>query len=632
MTLVIGLAVITSIGTLVTPDSQRVMAWHAEQAANAITGEDGSPLRYRALRFEGPANCQAAVERKWLLDPSAPERHVQCHKNESTLQLIVDNGTPIVRELPNGWSLAPPLLAIILAFAFRAVIFALLSAVLLAACMATPDIAALPQTTWSILEPSVTSPFNLSIYAFTALLLGMVGIQLRSGGLHAVVERLAKRAKTRESAQVATATMGVAVFFDDYANSVVVGASARPLADRFRISREKLAYIVDSTAAPISGIAVISTWVGYEVSQFNAQLSALEPVASSGYEVFFAILPFRFYCIVSVMMVFVIAATGRDFGPMLRAERRAQTTTPGEQTDGPVSSLLTLSPAKGTPRRWQTGVIPVLTVLASTLIAYGWFSHDQITVIAPWTLTYWQDAFRIVGDMMDGNLGMYILVGAAATGALVATILSRAYGQLSLPEATRSFSHAVWTIGPTLLVLVLAISIRSAVGIVHADWFLVTLVAPMDPSILPLAVFFLAAATAFCTGTSWGTMGILMPVAIPLVADQVSGLPEASIILALSTAAVLDGAIFGDHCSPISDTTVMSSMATGCDHIEHVRTQLPYATVAMFAAALFGYALVASQHTSAVWSWLLAGAFVVIITKALGWRATVPVVPVNPDA
>ena len=135
MTLVIGLAIIIGIGTLVTPNSQRVVAWHAEQAAMDITGDAGSPLRYRALRFDGPANCRAAVERKWLLDPSAPERHVLCRRNETTLQLTVDDGTPKVRELPSGWSLAPPLLAIILAFAFRAVIFALLAAVLLAACM-----------------------------------------------------------------------------------------------------------------------------------------------------------------------------------------------------------------------------------------------------------------------------------------------------------------------------------------------------------------------------------------------------------------------------------------------------------------------------------------------------------------
>jgi Na+/H+ antiporter NhaC len=493
--------------------------------------------------------------------------------------------------------------------------------------MATPDMASLPAITWTILEPALTSPFNLSIYLFTALLLGMVGIQLKAGGLHAVVDKLARRAKTRESAQVATASMGVAVFFDDYANSVVVGASARPLADRFKISREKLAYIVDSTAAPISGIAVISTWVGYEVSQFNAQLSALEPVASSGYEVFFAILPYRFYCIVSVLMVFVVAYTGRDFGPMLKAERRTQTRPQTATQDTNDEALLSLSPDPATPRRWQTGVFPVLTVLMATLGAYAWFARDGIEHIAPWTLTYWQDAFRIVGDMMDGNLGMYILVGAAAAGAVVATCLALAYRQLSLAMSARSFGRAVWTIGPTLVVLALAISIRSAVGLVHADWFLVTLVGPLDPIILPVTVFFLAAVTAFCTGTSWGTMGILMPVVIPLVADQVLGSPEAGIILALSTAAVLDGAIFGDHCSPISDTTVMSSMATGCDHIEHVRTQFPYAMVAMFAAALFGYVLIASQHTPAILSWILGAVFVLVITRVLGRRSASSVVP-----
>jgi Na+/H+ antiporter NhaC len=241
--------------------------------------------------------------------------------------------------------------------------------------------------------------------------------------------------------------------------------------------------------------------------------------------------------------------------------------------------------------------------------------------MALFSLPWWQEAFRLVGDAADGNLGVYLLLGTAVAGSLSAAALTLSQRILSAKATTLAWWSGVKAVLPTLIILGLAISIRSAVEAVHADWFLASLLGPTDPLILPIAVFLLAAVTAFSTGTSWGTMSILMSVVIPLVAEQIIGLSpsEGALIMALCLSAVLDGAIFGDHCSPISDTTVMSSMASACDHIDHVRTQLPYALVVMVTAGLAGYILVGATAVSAWVAYgvgaLLLAAWLLVVGK-----------------
>ena len=614
----VGLLGIALIGIMLRPDPARELAYHGPQVTTQAVMLAGGVLP-EAGAF-GDAPCAAVAEaqirqlKRWFA--TARTADASCEFVAGQHVAVTVHGKTASRSLPNGWSLLPPLLAILLAFVFRRVVLALGIAVLCAGLMAAdfaPVGSALQVA--EIMTPALTSPFNISIYAFTVFLIGMVGVQLRSAGLDGLIDIVARRANTRRSAQAATALMGTAVFFDDYANSVVVGASARPLTDRFGISREKLAYIVDSTAAPVAGIALISTWVGFEISLFNEQSDLLSSIGNGGYHVFLEILPLRFYCILSLIMVALVALTGRDFGPMFAAEQRAASGR-GLMSPNAVAasadSLVALAPDPDTPRRAVNGLLPILVVLFGVVGGYAAAGAHITGTLELGSFDWWQLAFRVAGDALDGNLGVLILLLAAIGGTVTAVALTLSQRLLSPRGTAEAWWTAVKAVAPTLVVLALAIAIRGATGAVHADWFLVTLIGDVDPVALPISIFLLAALTAFCTGTSWGTMGILMPVVVPLVYAHVLAEPTGVLILALSCSAVLDGAIFGDHCSPISDTTVMSSMATACDHIDHVKTQIPYAVLVMGVAGLLGYTLVAWAAVSPVTSYV-GGGFVLAI-------------------
>jgi len=618
----VGLVAIAAIGLFLKPAADRETTYHARAIADQIVGPDG--LAYSTVTTTGPAQCTGAAVGALTHKKDAPPIAVSCEVVAGDhITVSVGAAPAVTRDLPNGWALLPPLLAILLAFVFRKVIGALAIAVVAAALLAA-DFApgASISNVWTIMAPALTSPFNLSIYAFTIFLIGMIGIQLRNGGLDGFIDLLARRATGRRSAQAVTAAMGGAVFFDDYANSIVVGASARPLTDRFKISREKLAYLVDSMAAPVAGIAIVSTWIGFEVGLFNDQADLLQEVGTGGYGIFFAVLPYRFYCILSIVMVALIAVTGRDFGPMRKAEQRAARgdglIAPGA-TPMASDALTSLGPAEGVQRRWINGVLPVVLVLTGVVVGYAVAGARLTTVeVSLTSLDWWQVAFSAAGDSMGGNLGAYILLLASIAGSLTAATMTVSQKLLSPRETFGAWWQAVSAVAPTLVILALAIAIRKATEIVHADWFLVTLLGDINLIALPMAIFLLAAVTAFSTGTSWGTMGILMPVVVPLVYAQVKAHGGDPLVLALCLSAVLDGAIFGDHCSPISDTTVMSSMASACDHIDHVRTQMPYATAVMLAAGIGGYTLTAWAGTSPWTAYAVGGFALALVVLVFG--------------
>ena len=520
------------------------------------------------------------------------------------------------------WSVLPPLLAIVLAFATGRLVLSLLTAIVVGAILAAG---------WNPFEfvprvvvdygwrATLTDSFKLWIFAFTTALIGMVGLVTRAGGVQGVVEKLARVAKGRRSAQVVAWLMGVAIFFDDYANTILVGSTMRPLTDRMRISREKLAYIVDSTSAPVAGIAVISTWIGYEVGLLGDLAKGLG-LGMDGYGMFFSALPFRFYCMFTLVFGTVLVFSGRDFGPMLRAERRALETGAVIRPGGTplTSGTFRSADAKdGVPRMAWIAVVPVAVVLLATVIGLLWDGGGLARVaedpLALLSVSMWRDAF---GGAANSTR---VLAVASIVGSAVAFALVLGRRLLTFGESVKAYGRGMQSMWLAIVILTLAWGIKAVCDDLGTSQFLVAgLRDVLHPAVLPLAIFSLAALVGFATGTSWGTMGILIPTAAPL-AFHLAG-PEA---MFLSVAAVLDGAIFGDHVSPISDTTVMSSMSSACDHLDHVRTQMPYATVCMAAAGIFGYGWNALGY-GYVYSWILAPAALAAVVFLVGRRAEAP--------
>jgi Na+/H+ antiporter NhaC len=541
-------------------------------------------------------------------------------------------------------SILPPLIAVLIALFFRQLLVALIGAVWLGALIRA-DLNPL-DATWMAVDDyvvaSVADTFNIYIIAFTFSLVGMVQVITRMGGMAGVLDAFRFLAKSARSTRVATATVGLAIFFDDYANTIVTGSTMRSLTDRMRISREKLAYIVDSTAAPIAGIAIISTWIGYEVGLFDT-LSQQLGLGRSGYDIFFEIIPLRFYCILSLVFVFANGWLGRDYGPMLEAEKRAIDTgevlRPGSK---PLTSkaLSDIGPADGVPHRWYNAFIPVTLVIVAVMVGTywsGWRGAGAIEQIPSLGATLWGDAnvgefFTAWGasladagnwtgwrDAFSNADSAKVLFWASLLGSVAAVALAVGQKLLGLLDALETWLKAIPAMWLAVAILVLAWSIQGVCSDLSTSVYLVGAIQDLiSPAVLPLITFLLAAVVAFATGTSWGTMGILLPAMIPLAFYMTDG---EGIVLMLCFGAVLDGAIFGDHCSPISDTTVMSSIASAVDHIDHVRTQFPYAVTVMCAAAGFGYVGVAFGLPT--WLALLLGAAsLVMILLTLGRSTT----------
>ena len=389
--------------------------------------------------------------------------------------------------------------------------------------------------------------------------------------------------------------MGLLIFFDDYANTLVVGNTMRPVTDRLRISREKLAYIVDSTAAPVASLFLVSTWIGYQVSMIGEGLTQ-SGIDSDAYSIFLRSLPYNFYPTLTLGFVLMIALSGRDFGPMLTAERRAATGEVLRKGSTPLAGggdSAELQPEPGRPVRALDGALPIATVLVVTFTAL-WITGRQalreggnpLGSASPFSLGI-QGLGAVLGESSSYNALIY----ASFAGCLVALVLASLQGGVRLRGGIEAWLAGMRSMMPAMVVLLLAWSISKVCADLNTAGFLSGLIAKSSIGLswLPLLIFVLAAAAAFGTGSSWATMGILVPIAISTVVELGGTAAVDGAILPAAVSAVLAGAIFGDHCSPISDTTVLSSMASGCDHVDHVRTQLPYALFTAAVAVVTGY-------------------------------------------
>ena len=523
-------------------------------------------------------------------------------------------GTVELRVMPGWVSLLPAFTAIAVALIIRSVVPALLLGIWLGATALnsfTPKGAAvgLLDSFEVFVAGTVAKPDHAAIILFTMMIGGMVGIITRNGGMMSIVKMVVSRAQTAMGAQVAAWLMGLMIFFDDYANTLVVGNTARPITDQLKISREKLAYIVDSTAAPVVSIALITTWIGYEVSLIDAALQGITELEEvPAYEIFLQSIPYSFYPILAIVFVFMVAVTGRDMGPMYTAEVRARKGDVFSAGDdgADAASEDTLEPKPDVPPRPVNAFIPIIVLVVALL--GGLYATGEGETIR-----------EIIGDANPYKAMMW----ASFIGALTAAAMSMGQRILTTHETVDAWYGGARATLFGMIVLVLAWSMADVTTALNAKGYLITILGESMPAAwVPAAVFVLAGITAFATGTSWGTMGILVPLVIPLAwaVMSVNGMTEAGDmhILYSSVSCVLAGAVWGDHCSPISDTTVLSSIASGCNHIEHVRTQLPYAMLVGLVAIVIG--TVPGGYGVPPWVSLLVGGVVLYVVLRLRGR------------
>ncbi len=420
--------------------------------------------------------------------------------------------------------------------------------------------------------------FNFWVILFVLFMMSMISVVIASGGIGSAISLLSYLAKGARSTQVITALMGTAIFIGDYSNAMLVGPTMRPITDKYRVCREKLAYIVDSTSAPIAGLAFVSTWIGYEVGLFNSVAETIG-LDSDGYSMFFDALPFRFYCILTILFVIVNAISGRDYGMMRRAQKRARDTGDVSEPDAKVMGGIKVdSDFEKISTQILSAFIPLI-LLFGLILGGLWIDGKGSGSI--FSLTSWRDALSNANNVK-------ILASAAISSFVAAIICARVFSKRTFSEIFAAAKEGLSGALLPIAIILCAWGIKASCDKLMTGQYISSLLSDVvSPLWFPALVFIVASLTSFATGTSWGTMAILIPTAIP-VAYVLDG-DAYGITTIICLGAVLDGAIFGDHCSPISDTTILSAIVSSCDPMHHVRTQMPYALTVAVIALLCGY-------------------------------------------
>lgn len=514
-------------------------------------------------------------------------------------------------------TLLPPFIAIILAFITKDVILSLFMGVLsgtfllsLASNIFFVDTIALINIYDTLVESfskiisyvlkSTSDPVNAGIILQILCIGGLVALITKMGGAKAIALQFAKRAKTAISAQLNTWFIGLLIFFDDYANLLIVGPIMRPLADKFKISREKFAFIIDSTAAPVAGIAIISTWIGLEVSLIKNAYASIGIDNISAFGIFVETIPYRFYNIFMLFFVALTAIMGREFGSMYAAQIRAKTI--GQIAPISKSAALDtaeledqfLAPKDGIEIRAFDAIVPVMTLIILAILGFYFngfsvLEGEELANAKANPLSF--ETLRSAFGSADSSI---VLFQAALFAAIVAIFIGVRRRIFNIKEAIETWIYGWKTMIFTIVLLLLAWSLSSIVKDLGTSTFITHLLADKLPEfILPATIFAFASLISFAIGTSYGTMGVLMPLAVPLAFEvaKLNGLEGEALhhYMVLNISCVLTGAIFGNHCSPISDNVILSSMSAKCDHMEHVRTQIPYALFICAISLFTGY-------------------------------------------
>ena len=494
-------------------------------------------------------------------------------------------------------TLLPPLVAIALAFKTKETILSLFTGVFVGEFMLCATdlniiatmINALIKFCLQILS-CMADPWNAGIILQCLLIGGVIQLITKMGGARALADEFAKRANTPRKAELFTWMLGLCVFFDDYANSLIVGPIMRPVMDKLKVSRQKLAFIVDATAAPVAGLAIISTWIGLEISLIAAGFQAIGVNNATGFAIFLQTIPYRFYNIFILIFVVISALTLYEFGPMKKAEQEARVRTEIpkiQETPG----FDDVKPVEGIKLSVWNAIIPIATLIIGALIAFYWSGytailggHDQALITLMKTAPL---SFNGIFEALSASNASVALFQAALMASIVAIAMAVGEKILTIEEAISEWVGGMKTIVITGVILLLAWSLGDVIGQIGTAKYLVGILSGSLPQfIVPTLIFILGGVISFATGTAYGTMSILMPLAIPLGWAVSTGDIGFTIVC---TSGVLTGAIFGDHCSPISDTTILSSMGTSCNHIDHVQTQMYYSGFVALISILVGY-------------------------------------------
>ena len=496
------------------------------------------------------------------------------------------------------WTLIPPMVAIILAFITKNVIVSLfigiLSGSFLISLTEHSFFGAIVQAFLDFVNRALNSladPWNAGIVLQVLAIGGVINLVAKMGGAKAIAEALAKKAKTVKSTQLTTWLLGLCVFFDDYANALIVGPIMRPVADKMKLSREKLSFIIDATAAPVAGLAIISTWIGLEVSLIGEGFKSIG-IEESGFGVFLQTIPYRFYNILILAFIVITAITLKEFGPMRKAEIAARKGKVQKNDEVAVSTseMDELEPKEGVKLSVWNAIVPIGALILSALVAFYYSGYSTIMggddVTLQTLMTNSPFSFKGIMEAFAASDASVALLQSALFASIVAIIMGVVKKIFTVSEAIEVWIDGMKTLIITGAILILAWSLGSVIKEVGTAHYLVEILQGAIPAfLLPSLIFILGAVISFSTGTAYGTMTILMPLAIPL-AYSIN--PEMSFVV-VSVSAVLTGAIFGDHCSPISDTTILSSMGAGCNHIDHVKTQIWYSLFVASITILFGY-------------------------------------------
>ena len=495
---------------------------------------------------------------------------------------------PIEGTIPLWMSILPPVMAIVMALLIKEVISSLFVGILTGTFLmayygGSSPASALGGGVLRVVDTYIVGSLfdkdHVTIIVFTMLIGGMVRIITANGGMQGVVNWLSRRAKSPRSGQLMTFLMDLCIFFDDYSNTLVVGNTMRPIADRLKVSREKLAYIVDSTSAPVVAVAFVTTWIGAELSYIQVGINTIG-IEASAYSVFFHSLAYSFYPFLTLSFVLMIILSGRDFGPMLTAERKARMAPPME-------TEMTNSVAK--PAHIIDALIPLAVLIFGTIISLVATGYEE----SIWN-TSEMGFFTKLSTTIGAANSYSALLWASLLSLITAIVMTLLRGTLTFIKVMEEMVEGFKSMFNAVLILTMAWAIALVTNDMHTAEFVSQLLLKwsLSPAIVPVLTFLLAALIGFSTGTSWGTMAILYPLILPsswlLCQEQGLSVDATMPLFYNVVASVLAGAVMGDHCSPISDTTIMSSLASSCNHLQHVKTQMPYALIVGCVALLLG--------------------------------------------
>lgn len=446
----------------------------------------------------------------------------------------------------------------------------------------------------------------------------------KSGGAAGFADFILSRATSTRSGQFTTWLLGICVFFDDYANILIVGTTANLVADRFRISREKLAFLIDATAAPIASLAPISSWVGFEISLIKNELKRLD-IDENEYMVFLRTIPMRYYSIFLIIFCVTLIATQRDFGPMLVCERKARNLD-DEKEEIPVKEEKEIyKPLPNVPRRWYNAAIPIVGIV---IFGFCGMVYDGMTVLS----TQKQENYNADSIFSAARPGK-VLMWTSFVSLFLPMIMYWCQGIMRPAETVQYYIEGMKELLEAVVILILSWSLGFVISELQLSEYLIAAThGSISKGFLPTGTFLIAALVSLCTGSSWSTMSVLFPIIIPMAWSYDTQMySEKYELLVQSIASILAGSVFGDHCSPMSDTTILVCLASKCSITDHIRTQTPYTIIVASIAILVGIIPTAMADSYTDYVALPVGALLTILTVLVLGKKVDAIDPPSPQ-